>query len=308
MNKKIKGMAAMAAMLLTTSPQAIAQYEFTEIVVPGQNSLQAFGINDPGTVVGGSSDPVDVSFSYDSKTGTVSIIDPADGFDSISTLGINDSGELAGNVDAGGVTQGFMRDKQGNDTVFSHPNAVTQTSARGINNRGILTGIRDDENGFLQGFIYDSKTDSITDIDLGDAFFVIAHGINSRGDIVGDARYLNADPCGNASGVVRYGWIRDKHGAINFFQINSAPTAARGINDAGEITGFFINPGTGLFTGFVVDAPTTDCAIINVPAENFIELPGSQGTFPEGITNSGDIAGIYLDDSFNLQGFFATSQ
>ena len=79
----------------------------------------------------------------------------------------------------------------------------------------------------------------------------------------------------------------------------------RGINDAGKIVGRTTDPNTLENKGFVIDAPETSCESVSVPTSELLQFPNSIYTQPEGITNSGDIVGIYTDIDDNYQGFIA---
>ena len=298
-----------AGLLMALGPMAAqAQYEFMQISYPGQAETQVFGINDSGDAVGTGFNPSEFPFVYASMDGTLTDIAPAADYASTSLIGINDAGVIVGDVlglDLA-TTSAFIRSKDGTYTVFSHPDAVSLTSARGVNNRGMVTGFRDAADGTFVGFIYNSRKGTFTDF-LPSAL-TVAHGINSKGDAVGDARF-EVDPCGGPDPFVRYGWVRRaKDGSITFFQINGQPTVPRGISDSGTIVGRTSDPSTLDQKGFVIAVPETSCESVAVEASEFLQFPGSSFTNPEGVTNSGDIVGIFQNGSGNFQGFIATPQ
>lgn len=303
-NKKL--LLSIAAGALIGPMAAQAQYDFTDISLPGADQSQVFGINDSGDAAGTGADPA-VPYVYSARDGSFTLVPPAAGYATTSALGINDPGELVGTVaNLDGVTSSaFVRSRKGRYQVFSHPDAVTSTTARAINNRGLVTGTRDTPAGSLAGFLYDPKTGSFTD--LVPSVLTIAHGINSRGDIVGDARF-EVDPCGGPFPFQRYGWLREKDGTVLLFQVNGLRTAARGINDAGKVVGFTSDPFTGQTKGFVINAPEVNCEVVPVDVSDLLQFPGSDNTIPEAITNSGDIVGIYIDEFQNTRAFIATSQ
>src|SRR3546814_16446197 len=87
-----------------------------------------------------------------------------------------------------------------------------------------------EDDGFTlnRGFIYDPVTGSFTDIIAPGAVQVIAQGINDAHQVVG-----------SAYGAAVESFLRDPAtGALTMFQIEGRPTRARGINNAGLITGF----------------------------------------------------------------------
>ena len=307
MKNKTRLLAVLGLGTLIGAQAAQAQYDYQSIDYPGQNSVNIFGINDSGDAAGTAFDPDNISFTYSSMDGTITDLAPASGFATTTALSINDAGVIVGAVtEFDLVTQrAFIRDKQGNYTVFSHPDAVSQTTARGINNKGLVTGTYNTAGGTLAGFVYDSKTGVFTE--LVPSLLTIAHGINSKGTVAGDARFAN-DPCGGPVGGQRYGWIRNKDGSVVLFLVNGQRTTARGINDAGTVVGNVVDPFTGQSYGYAIKAPEVSCAQVSVDAADLLQFPGSDVTFPEGITNAGDIIGVYFDNFGNTRGFLATPQ
>jgi hypothetical protein len=230
---------------------------------------------------------------------------PLAGYDGTSVSGITDSGVMVGSVLSleFSTRSGFIRGKDGTYAVFSHPEAPFFTEARAVNNDGLVSGVAASI-GTTVGFIYDPETDTFTDI--VPSILTIAHGINSKGAVVGDARFFNADdPCpGSIDPIVRVGWLRAADGSISYFQVNGLPTAARGINDVGSIVGFVMGPVES--KGFVVKLDGSPCQSLTVADNDFLEFPGFNHLLPEGITNSGVIVGIVRNEfSFN-HGFIAT--
>jgi len=285
-------------------------YDFQQIDYPGQTQTQVFGINDSGDAVGIGVDPDTLPFVYESMDGVLADVQPADGYASTSVIGINDAGVMVGTVRSLDLStaSAFIRSKKGTYTVFSHPDAAFFTSARGINNKGLVSGYYRDTTNTAIGFIYDDKTATFTDIDTGPSLFTIAHGMNSKGEVVGNAWFTSAtDPCGSGSpGDVQYGWLRARDGSITFFQINGQSTSARGINDMGLIVGQTVDPFTFERKGFIVKAPESSCESVAVATSDLLQFPGSGWTFAEGITNSGVIVGIIRDALNNVHGFIAT--
>lgn len=289
---------------------AQAQYNYQQIDYPGQARSQVFGINDSGDAVANGFDPDDIPFVYAAMDGAITDVAPAEGYASTSLLGINDAGVMAGSVDSldGATRSGFTRSPKGEYTIFAHPDAASSTNARGINNKGLVSGFRDSTTNPFIGFIYDSNKETFTDIDTGPTRQTIAHGINSKGEVVGNARFTpENDPCGSgAAGPVTYGWLRKTDGSVLFFQINGQYTGARGINDAGFIVGQTEDPNTFVRKGFIAKKPKTSCVSISVPASELLQFPGSLYTYPEGVTNSGTVVGVFFDDLNNTHGFIAT--
>ncbi len=304
MKKKNQLLAVFAVGLLAGPIAAQADFNYELVDHPDTDDTQVFGINDRGDVVGNGIDVAKLPFVFASKKGTLTNVAPMAGADT-SVLGISDAGIMVGSVD----NDAFIRDKKGNFAVFSHPDAVSFTQARAVNNKGLVTGFRDHSNlgSTIYGFIHDPKRDTYTDIiPPDDHAQSIAQGINSKGEVVGSAFFFNADdPCGNSSpsGFFRNGWRRAKDGTVTYFTVNGSDrTAARGINDSGTIVGFVRDPSDGKTKGFKVELDGSQCQAITVASGDLLELPGFD-LFPQGITNSGDVAGIAEDA--NAHGFIA---
>ena len=310
MKKKNQLLSVLAVGLLASpmAAQAQADYNFQLIDHPGTPRTQVFGINDLGNVVGNGDDFTVASFAfvYASRTGTFTDVAPAAGFASTSVLGITDSGVMVGSVLSMDLstTSGMIRGKDGTFTVFSHPEAPSFTQARAVNNQGLVSGFRDISPGFRAGFIYDPMTETFTDVVPGR--FTIEHGINSKGEVVGNTIFFSGeDPCGSPF-TVNNGWLRAVDGSITYFQVNGESTRARGINDAGSIVGFVNDSASGKTKGFVVKLDGSPCESLTVADSDLLEISGFDFLFPEGITNSGVIVGIVRNDVADMHGFIAT--
>jgi uncharacterized membrane protein len=310
-NMKNQLLPIFAVGLLAGPTLAQAEYAYQTIDHPGAPDTQVFGINDRGDVVGaGFAAPRLFPFVYGTKKGVLTDVPPVAGYDATSVLGISDSGILVGSVrnDDPFWVRGLMLDRKGSATVFDYPNAVSFTQARGINNMGLVTGYRDsvEEDVAREGFIYDPKTDTFTDI--VPSYFTIAQGINARGDVVGSAIFFSSgDPCApsSPSETVRYGWLRTADGTVTYFDVNGGRTSARDITDSGTIVGFVTDTATGLTNGFVVELDSSQCQSISVADTDLLKFPGAADTLPGGIKNSGEVVGSYLDGT-NAHGFIAT--
>ena len=314
MNNK-KQLLLVVAMGLLAGPiaaQAQGAYDYEVFIFPGSTFDQVFGINDRGDAVGnGFIDPDVIPYVYDTKKGGFTNVTPVAGFDGTAVLGISDRGVLVGSVFDGPVAHGLIIGQNGASTVFDHHDAVSLTEARGVNNKGLVTGFRDDTDDQFapeNGFIYDPKTDTFTDI--VPSIFTIAQGINSKGEVVGsaifDGDFGAPDPCGSSDPFVERGWLRTADGTVTFFSVNGGDTSARGITDSGTIAGFVDDPDSGLTKGFVVELDGSQCQSFTIADADLLHFPGSSGTFPGGIKNSGDVVGSY-DDGMTI-GFIARPQ
>ena len=306
-NKKKQWLASIALVALTGPAVSQAQYDYQSIDYPGQANTNIWGINDSGDAVGVGFGPDNISFVYASMDGMITEVAPPAGYLQMSLLAINDAGTLAGTVlNLDGVTSsGVILGRNGAVTIVDHPDTTVDTTIRGINNRGLASGTYVNATENIAGFLYNPKTETFTE--LVPSFQTIPHAINSKGTIVGSAVF-ESDPCGVADPFARYGWVRDKDGSVVLFQVNGQRTVLRGINDAGLVTGNVLDPFTGDLKGFVIEAPETNCEPVAVDDADLLKVPGAVFTFPEGITNSGDVVGIAFDGAGTNSGFIATEQ
>ena len=232
--------------MLVCSLPAHAEYSFQLVIPPGAENAQALGINNAGTVVGGTYDEVGVgySFSYDMKKGEYTTISNEFGL-----LEISNSGVMVGDVD--GVCA--IRDKDGTITTFFPPswNVDSFCQARGVNPDGKVSGFEIDEFGDWLGFIYDSEYGTYEEFLPSPQ--TIAHAINAQGQNVGSV-FLIEDEAYTGSAPGRYGYLRQTDGSVKYFEISQSfpgQSRARGISENGLITGFYLASDTGDFKSYV---------------------------------------------------------
>jgi len=310
--RTILGILAASLLLVPTAALAQAAYDYRVINYPGAQGTQISGVNDRDIAVGigvivGQDAPV-YPFIYDIKKGRLTDLANVAGYDSTSLVGISRSGLLVGRVSDSnnGVTSGLIRDLLGTNAVFSHPDAVRHTEARGVNSTGLVSGFRDSDQmpGVVAavGFVYDPGTGTFTD--FAPSRQTIAHGMNSKGDVVGSALYFSGlepeTPCPDLQGdayVRQYGWLRLADGSMTYFTVNGMSTRARGINDRGQIAGFVDDPsGDDKIKGFVIKFEGAGCEALTVAVDDLLEVDGFAYTIATGITNTGTIVGtVFLD-------------
>ena len=309
MNRPTSSLTTITALLLGAIAlplTALAQnaYDYELIEFPGANSSQSFGVDERGRVAGNAFfDEGSIPFIYDIRKDEFFLIDDVAGFDRTAVIGNSTRGELTGTVtDLGGQGRGLFLDGKGGIQLFDHPNAETFTQGRGINSLGLIAGFRDavEPSQVAAGFIYEPATGTF--IDVVPSTFTLAQGINELGDVVGSALFLPVDdPCPQLA--QQYGWLRDMEGNVRYFSVNGLPTRARGITDSGIITGYTIDPDTGILEGFVTTISNAPCQDIAVGADGLLIFPGSTQTLPQSVSNDGRIVvGNLLDQT---QGFIA---
>jgi uncharacterized membrane protein len=293
---------------------AHADFAFSTVDFPGVDYsaggyTQLFGINNDGSAVGiaqiNASSPA-FPFRYDIKRNLFTPLpEYATGATSYTYAnGINNFGAIVGGESQdGGTTEFAYVLKQGAFELLSRPGSLTFTEARAVNAHGLISGYAlNDSDGTYSGFIYDPVSNSWTDV--LPSFMTIAQGLNSRDVLVGNV-YENAGIVCAACQAGPYGFIRAPSGFVAIFTVNGAPTDARGITDDGTITGY-VTLDNEYEVGFVIPAPKrAGFQTLSVPAKDFVRFPGAAGTFPEGISDDGTLAGFWTDRSGITHGFIA---
>jgi hypothetical protein len=191
--------------------------------------------------------------------------------------GNNDAGDLVGQAHDGGSYFGWML-SGGTFTTITVPGA-NNSSAGDINDAGVVAGSYEPGSstpryGYtLEGGVY-------TQINLSPFISTTADGINDDGAITGAAYQ---------GGSSFSGFLIDSAGVTSIDYPGSGNTRPGGINDSGDIVGFYDN-----FHGFVYEGGVyTTLDAPNAP----------NGTFPQGINNADDVVGWYTDASGVGHGF-----
>jgi uncharacterized membrane protein len=284
MLKRIAQVLAAFACVATFNPASAAPYTITLMdYAPGVNSA-GWDVNNAGVFVG-TAVINDVNVSYIVNAGVTTTLSGPEGAISTSALGISDSGEVVGSYykTADGLNIGYIY-SAGVYTSFSLPGATT-TELRGISPNGrYITGVAVLENGSSMSFVYDRVSLSLIPI-LHTVSRTTAQGVNNEGVVVGDYRTDVLLP--------RHSFVFDsKTGTLTDFASPSQSLSFRGINDSGEIDGFFADAsGTHGFVGFV-DSP--------------FDIAGASLTGLEGNNDAGWLVGFYADDTGLEHAFLAT--
>jgi hypothetical protein len=293
---------------------AHADYVFSTVDYPGVDyaaggSTQLNGISSDGVAVGtaqiNASSPT-FSFRYDSKRNVFTALPnyhDAKGW----TLaeGINSLGTVVGSESQDGGTKQFAFVlKDGSFELLSRPGSSTFTQARAVNAQGHISGYAlNDSDGTYSGFIYDPESNVWTDVLPSQV--TIAQGLNNRDELVGNV-YENAGIVCAACQPGPYGFIRAPGGFVAVFAVNGHPTDARGVTDADMITGFVWLDNSSYAVGFVIAKPASaGFQTVSVLAKDFLRVPDSTQTFPEGISDDGTLAGLWMDKSGATHGFIA---
>jgi probable HAF family extracellular repeat protein len=209
-------------------------------------------------------------------------------------FGINNAGDIVGEYwDTNFVSHGYVY-SHGQYTTVDDPLAGTApfqgTSAMGINDRGDIVGTYYDANWGGHGFVLSGgRYTTLDDPNAAPAAFggtLVFHN-NDRGDIVGAYIAVNGTEHGFLFSNGRYTTLDATLAGPG------GNTAAYGINNAGQIVGFFSTADGSVLGGFLLsDGQYT---ALNVPDASYV--------LPTGINDRGQVVGLYFDASFNGHGF-----
>jgi uncharacterized membrane protein len=266
------------------SGSARADYVSSSFLLPGAMSSSIWDINDKGQLVGSANDGSS-NFGYLYDAGNVTRLNGPTGAMSAGAIGISETGVVVGSWTAGpGTLQQPYVYSGGTYTLsgLSIPGA-TAVYARGISpDAHYLTGYYTKTTGGNAGFVYDLLAGSMSAILDAGSVSLIAQGINSYGQVVGNY---------SSSGVSR-GFIYDLHTAVrtDFAFSGTSNMAPRAINDQGQIAGWLT------FSGGLEQAWIGTAA-------GYQLLPGIAGqhTVGEGINNLGQVVGFYTDPELGGQ-------
>jgi hypothetical protein len=229
--------------------------------VNGATNAMAFGVNSGGVVVGtdGNGD------AFYSKLGTTSFIPSGT---SAVAFGINDGGKIVGQYFiTDNIQPGFVQTVPGQYITINAPSNIHDVvNAQGINNHGLVVGFYVGNDGNDHGFMLNigsTKSGVLTGHPISDpqipavpgepgATFVFSQvlGINDEGIAVG----YYGDSTGSQHGFLynthtgQYAFLDDPSEAFDGNGVEV--TQITGINNSGEITGFYTDA-NGVAHGFV---------------------------------------------------------
>lgn len=302
----------MAGSLLSISSIASAEYTFS--ILPdndiAENGYSVDGISSNGLITGTafSFEGTNFGIIHDTVTNTFSptrINDPNSPISSTFVQGINNRGQVVGgyfvsNNSTSVIINGFIFD--GNNYVdLIEPNVVTtgilrQTLATGINDNGVVVG---QFTGNANSFIYDNGVYTEFFDDDPTILQTSAEAINNDGVIVGSLFVNNALNPEQGIGPTQEGFIynngtftiiNDPNAAVNSEgTIGSFGTVATGINNLGDIVGYYYDV-TGITHGFFYRDG-------NFTTIDYPGLASGEGTFLNGISDSGQIVGLVTNST-----------
>jgi hypothetical protein len=230
---------------------------------------------------------------------------------------VNDYGNLSGVFDLGDQTTNIgFTNIHGSFLSFEDPSAAPmQTSAGGMNALGFIAGNYVDPSGSTHGFVR-TPTGQFDNFDFPGADTTLATRLNDYGQAVG--QYFTNFPS--------HGFLLNGATALNvppspcqllsFDYPNSQNSATRGVNNRGQVSGFYRVWGDPARHGFLATPASGDggdgnnsCAstlsLIGRGSVNFasFDYPGSANTQATAITPSEEIVGRYFSADGKQHGF-----
>jgi len=200
-------------------------------------------------------------------------------------LGINNSGKIAG-FHGATTASGFTLTLPNTFTTENYP-AAAQTMVTGINSAGNTVGIYVDAGGSTHGFTDIGAT--FKTVDQPGTVFNQGLGINDSNETVGYSSAI--DPAGMV-GQKAYSQSGGVFTDINHLLPSNQNSQAVGINNAGDVVGFYM-PTSTTSLGF------EDAAGKITTIDPF----GSTFTQALGINNEGEIVGFYTDSGGVQHGY-----
>ena len=288
--------ATACGLAFSLAAQAGTGFDYRTLWVDGGVSTSPAGINEDGTIVGSyqlerGPDLLIRPFSY--KDGVYKLYEAGDPA-SLSFDDINDARHMVINLGRRDFTTEAYLGIGHHKRRLDVPGAVA-TFAYALNDRDLVVGACEhdpDELGILttSAFAWD-KAGGYRRFDApGAAGLTVAWGVNRAGTIVGV--YMDANS-------VYHGFVRDPAGEIRTVDVEGSPyTQLMGINDRGDIVGFYQDPADYVLKGFVLDAAGHRTPVAPADAAN--------GSYPYRITDDGRIVGWYMDANYRTIGFVAT--
>ena len=288
---------ALCALLGATLSASATEYTITTLPgTGGGQSLQAFGVNNAGQVVGSinNSAPGSNQQAYIWQAGAFTLLSGPSGALGTSALGIANNGVVVGSyytalVDDGTGTlvpdtvRGFVLDA-GTYSTVEVPGADF-TQLRGVSPDGRWVSGYATTAGVNQGFVFDRSTSAFTFLGVAGSQFPLPQGISGSGVVTGSDIFL---PPGGGVPPQRPAFLFDlATGTRTDYNFPGWTRAAfRDIDESGQIVGWLSgvdSAGMPLTTGFI-GTPTS---------WQTLAVAGSNNTTLQGNNDAGWIVGNY---------------
>jgi hypothetical protein len=259
---------------------------FTQLNTPNTQAM-AFGVNSAGDVVGEANN---AAFLLPPGGSPQTLATPPA---ATAAFGIDDLGNIVGQYSTGGLTPGFfLANSSANGFVrIDAPAGPDVVNAQGVNDHGLAVGFYVGTDGQVHGFqanTQNATNGQITGTPIADptipnvagepgATFVFSQilGINDNGLAVGYYGDSTTSQHGFLYNTItgQYMFLDDPAEAFN----NGVEvTQITGINNAGELAGFYSDAG-GVFHGFVACAVGSTCTGQSAVPEPVSGLLGACG-------------------------------
>jgi probable HAF family extracellular repeat protein len=245
--------------------------------------------------------------------------------------GINGAGQVVGYYSTANGNLGFLYNPTTQTyTTLTGPAGASDIRAFGINDNGAIVGDYRDSSNNTHGFLYANGTYQTID-GPGAQFGTTVTGINDSGQL--SLTYFTS----SANSAYRWTPFGSGYNSQRL-SIGGNSTDSGGINNSGEIGGYFQTPNYGAFlwnsngTSSTFEEPndtsgTTQALDLNDYGEvvgsffsptgesgfvdqggvfTQINVPNSIYTYTTGVNDSGEIAGWYLDSNDRMHSFTAT--
>jgi hypothetical protein len=296
---------AFARCLLTAVPLAISPaahaggYAVTDVTDPtGNNFINVLGINSSLTIAGFDNNNPAQSFTAVPPYGPSNFTTVVPSFPGVTVTssmatGINAAGDLSGIFgDSAGNTHGYT-DIGGAFKTVDNPLSTVFNQALGINNSDETVGYyAPTQLGTTNQIAYSQQGGVFADIN-----HLLPTNVNSQ------AVGINSDSTPSIVGFYQptsttsLGFL-DVGGTITPIDpFGSTFTQALGVNDLGEIVGFYVDNITGVQHGY----------IDNGGVFTSFDPSGSVNTTINGVNDKGDIVGFFTNNNDAVLGFVGTS-
>jgi hypothetical protein len=218
-----------------------SQDSYTNENFPGSVQTQVTGLNNGNS-------PTTVGFWVDNAANNFGFVKQGNAFTRVNApatttfnqlLGVNDSNVAVGFYqDAGGAFHGYTYNIANNTFSTIAPGNSSSTRATGINNNGSISGFYSDASGAQHGFI-DNNGNFVT-LDDPNGTNTALFGINDNGQAVGTFMDANGITNGTIYNSATNSWqTLDDPSQSSTAAFNFAGTALNGINDRGQVVGFY---------------------------------------------------------------------